>query len=266
MPASDGKLLELDADLALLRDAAGEAGRIAMRYFRRDPEVWMKVGDSPVTEADLAVDRFLRDTLTAARPDHGWLSEETADDLSRLHARRTFVVDPIDGTRAFVDGRDTWCVSVAIVENGRPVAGVLDCPALGEVYEATAGGGARMNGRPMAVSALRDDPVIGGPAWMTRALPWDVRQRMRKLAHVPSLAYRLAMVADGRLDGTFIRPDSHDWDIAAAELMLREAGGALVGQDGATPPMATRNPRHGSMAAGSPHLVGQLLAALRSLS
>lgn len=266
MRASDGTSMDMDADLVLLREAAREAGRIAMRYFRRDPDVWMKAGDSPVTEADLAVDNFLRDSLTAARPDHGWLSEETADDLSRLHARRTFVVDPIDGTRAFVDGRDTWCVSVAIVEDGRPVAGVLDCPALGEVYEATAGGGARRNGVPLAVSAMRDEPVIGGPAWMTRALPGEVRQRMRKLAHVPSLAYRLAMVADGRLDGTFIRPDSHDWDIAAAELMLREAGGALIGPDGATPPMATGNPRHGSMAAGSPAMIRRLLEALRSLS
>ncbi|MCB1427377.1 MAG: 3'(2'),5'-bisphosphate nucleotidase CysQ [Zhengella sp.] len=266
MPATETPLTGLDADLALLRDAASEAGRIALRYFRRDPDVWMKAGDSPVSEADIAVDRFLRDSLMAARPGHGWLSEETADDLARLGARRTFVVDPIDGTRAFVEGRDVWCVSVAIVENGHALAGVLDCPALGEVFEATLGGGARRNGMALAVNGRRDQPVVGGPAWMTRSLPEETRRRMQKVSHVPSLAYRLAMVADGRLDGTFIRPDSHDWDIAAAGLMLREAGGALFGEDGTAPLLATRDPRRGRMAAGSPAMVPQMLEALRSMS
>ncbi|PHP66209.1 3'(2'),5'-bisphosphate nucleotidase CysQ [Zhengella mangrovi] len=266
MPANDAALVGLDGELALLREAAREAGRIALRYFRRDPDVWMKDGNSPVSEADLAVDSFLRDGLMAARPDYGWLSEETADDLARLEARRTFVVDPIDGTRAFVDGRDVWCVSVAIVEDGRSIAGVLDCPVLDEVYEASAGGGARRNGEPLAVNGTRDEPVLGGPAWMTRQLPAALRDRMHRIAHIPSLAYRLAMVADGRLDGTFIRPDSHDWDIAAAELVLREAGGSLVGSDGDTPPMATRNSRHGRMAAGSPAMLPQLLSTLRTMT
>ena len=111
----DGKL---DADLELVRKAAREAGELAMRYFRRDPQVWMKAGNSPVTEGDLAVDRLLRDRLSAARPDYGWLSEETADSSERLSALRTFVVDPIDGTRGFIAGSAEWCVSVAIVEDG----------------------------------------------------------------------------------------------------------------------------------------------------
>ena len=94
----------------------------------------MKGGTSPVSEADYAVDRYLRETLTAARPAYGWLSEETADSAGRLAASRTFVVDPIDGTRAFLDGRSTWCVSIAVVEDGHPLAGVLDCPATGEIF------------------------------------------------------------------------------------------------------------------------------------
>ena len=129
---------DLTTDLALVRDAAREAGEIAMRYFRKDPDVWMKEGVSPVSAADIAVDDFLRDTLGRARPDYGWLSEETADSHERLSARRTFVVDPIDGTRAFIAGQRTWCVSIAVVENGAPLVGVLDCPAKDEIYEATA--------------------------------------------------------------------------------------------------------------------------------
>src|SRR5690606_32518652 len=114
--------------LNLIRDAARDAAAIALRYFRKDPQVWWKEGISPVSEADFEVDRFLRERLTAARPDYGWLSEETADNAERLSARRTFVVDPIDGTRAFINGLETWCISIAVVEDGRPVAGVLNCP------------------------------------------------------------------------------------------------------------------------------------------
>ena len=121
-------------DLELLRDAAREAGLIAMRYFGNNPQVWMKGGTSPVSEADHAADAYLRSTLLAARPDYGWLSEETADDPARLQARRTFVVDPIDGTRGFLEGLRSWCVSVAVVEDGRTLAGVLECPAKEEIY------------------------------------------------------------------------------------------------------------------------------------
>jgi myo-inositol-1(or 4)-monophosphatase len=121
--------IDPDIDLALLLDAARQAGAIALRYFGKDPQVWMKEGASPVSEADYAADAYLRETLLAARPDHGWLSEETADDPARLKARRLFVVDPIDGTRGFLEGKDTWCVSVALVEDGRTIAGVLECPA-----------------------------------------------------------------------------------------------------------------------------------------
>ena len=120
---------DLAADLTLLVDAAREAGQIALRFFKQSPEVWLKGGTSPVSEADYAADSFLNEALIAARPDYGWLSEEAADNAARLSARRTFVVDPIDGTRGFLEGRREWCVSIAVVENGRPIAGVLECPA-----------------------------------------------------------------------------------------------------------------------------------------
>ena len=262
MPAIDPGHL---ADLALLRDAARQAGAIPLSYFRKNPEVWIKEGDSPVTEADIAVDRYLQETLLAARPDYGWLSEETVDNPDRLTARRTFVVDPIDGTRAFVAGRDMWCVSVAVVEEGRSIAGVLDCPALEEIYEAAPGLGASCNGKRLAVSPGGDKPVIGGPKWMADALDATLRSSMTMHGHIPSLAYRLAMVADGRLDATFVKPDSHDWDIAAARLILSEAGGLLVDREGKEPHVAGPEPRHGMLAAGGPAMIAHLLAAMRKI-
>ncbi|MCV0395369.1 MAG: 3'(2'),5'-bisphosphate nucleotidase CysQ [Rhizobiaceae bacterium] len=246
------------ADLELLVDAAAEAGRIALSRFRKNPDVWMKPGDSPVSDADLAVDTFLRDALLAARPDYGWLSEETADDPARLERARTFVVDPIDGTRAFIEGRETWCVSVAVVEKGRAIAGVIDCPAKQEVFLAEAGGGAFRNGERIFVRAVGGSPVVGGPKAMLSALPSELRERVRHRGYIPSLAYRLAMVAEGTLDASFVKPHSHDWDIAAADLVLAEAGGTLRDPQGMRPQIAGPEPRHGALVAGH----GPLLEAM----
>jgi myo-inositol-1(or 4)-monophosphatase len=245
-------------DLDLLRDAAAEAGRIAMRYFGKRPEVWMKAGNSPVTEADYAVDRFLRETLTAARPDYGWLSEETADAPGRLAARRTFVVDPIDGTRGFMEGRSAWCVSVAVVENGRSTAGVLECPARRETFWATPGGGAYRNGEAIRVRPLPERPLVAGPKPMIDLLPPDWLARIERRAYIPSLAYRIAMIAAGDLDDSFVKANAHDWDIAAADLILREAGGRIVGAGGRQPGYARAEIAHGPLAAGS----GDLLEAM----
>ncbi|KGF68551.1 inositol monophosphatase, partial [Hoeflea sp. BAL378] len=133
-------------DLALMLDASRLAADIAMAHFRQDPEVWYKNdGRSPVSEADIAIDRMLHQVLLSARPDYGWLSEEREDSDARILHRRVFIIDPIDGTRAYVSGRPDWCVSIGLVEDGRPVAGVLAAPARGEVWHARAGGGAFLN-------------------------------------------------------------------------------------------------------------------------
>jgi myo-inositol-1(or 4)-monophosphatase len=249
-------------DLALIRGAARQAGAIALSFFNQKPEVWMKGGTSPVSEADYAVDRFLRETLVAARPDYGWLSEETADSPERLAARRTFVVDPIDGTRAFLDGRPTWCVSIAIVEAGRPLAGVLDCPATNEVFAATLGMGASMNDRPIRVAAGREPARIAGPKPMIDGALPQLGRQVERVSYIPSLAYRIAMVADGRLDATFIKHNSRDWDLAAAELVLTEAGGRLSRPDGLAPVYATAETRHGPLAAGSGPMFQAMVRAL----
>ena len=254
MPAVDDD----EADLALIVAAAREGGRIAKRYFGKNPEVWMKPGASPVSEADYAVDTFLRETLLSARPDYGWLSEETVDGDARLSARRLFVVDPIDGTRGFLQGLDRWCVSIAIVEAGLPIAGVLDCPARQEIFSALPGQGAFKNGSRITVRPPGEHFDIAGPMTLINALPSAIRQTVRSTSHIPSLAYRMAMIADGSLDATFVKPNAHDWDIAAADLILREAGGELLNEHGKRPGYGGTHIRHGLMVAGS----GDLLAAI----
>lgn len=254
-PAGDP---DLAGDLALLVESAREAGQIALRFFKRNPEVWLKGGTSPVSEADYAADNFLNETLLAARPEYGWLSEEATDDAARLKAKRTFVVDPIDGTRGFLDGRREWCVSVAVVENGRSIAAVLECPAKNETFTATLGGGAFKNDRRLAVRDARPAPLVGGPANMINSLPAGIARGVRRAEYIPSLAYRLAMVADGTLDASFVKPNSRDWDLAAADLVLHEAGGDVLDENGRQPTYGGRETRHGALVAGS----GDLLAAM----
>lgn len=261
MPVTEALKTDRAADLALIKDAAREAGAIAMRHFRQDTEVWMKGGTSPVSAADIAVDDFLRRELRAARPDYGWLSEETADTEDRLSARRLFVVDPIDGTRAFIDGRRTWCVSIAIVEDGSSRAGVLECPARKELYEASEDGPPLRNGEPISVAAVRSRPRIAGPKAMIRLLPESLRAD-GMLPHVPSLAYRVAMVASGELDGTLIKPNAHDWDLAAADLILQRAGGGIRNESGAPIRYGGVDSRHGSLIAATGALLPQLQALM----
>ena len=252
MPVTDNiDSVDLQAELELLRAAATEAGRIAMSYFRQSPEVWFKGGNSPVSQADYAADHYLRETLMAARPEYGWLSEETTDNLDRLDARRTFVVDPIDGTRGFVEGRTAWCVSVAIVENGRSLAGVLECPARNETYWAVVGEGAFLNGDPISVRKAGERVRIAGAKPMIYKMPAEWQERLDHEVYIPSLAYRVAMIARGAIDATFIKPNARDWDIAAAELILSEAGGKLLDRNGGLLVFADKNVVHGALMAGS---------------
>lgn len=223
----------LEADLELLKAAGAEAARLALTYFQRDPEVWIKDGGSPVSEADLAVDARLTKILRTARPDYGWLSEETADTTDRLQCSRLFVVDPIDGTRAFLDGADNWTVSLAVIENGRPIAAVLVGPVLETTLWATAGGGAFRDGQRLTASRPADltnirlaaprrfmrafEPICGGPL---------------KRRYIASLAYRVALVAAGEFDAAIVGPGAQDWDLAAADLLVQEAGARLVDLSG----------------------------------
>jgi myo-inositol-1(or 4)-monophosphatase len=252
-------------DLELLREAALAAGRVALGFFRNDVEVfWKNGGASPVTAADHAANDVLKTRLLAARPDYGWLSEESEDDVSRLGASRVFVIDPIDGTRAFMNGRETWAVSAAVVEDGRPVAGVLFAPALDELYLADAGGRSEKNGKSIEVAA----GAAGGRFTVSAAddvmgrLNADLRARTDKVGRIPSLAYRLAMIADGRLDATLVKPDAHDWDLAAAELILANAGGVLSDAAGKAIVYNRPDTSHGLLVAARADLHRQVIEAL----
>lgn len=243
-----------NADLQLIAGAAREAGRIAMTFFGQSPEVWWKnEGSSPVSAADFAANDHLLTHLRNARPDYGWLSEETDDDPSRLDCDTVFVVDPIDGTRAFIGGRKTWCVSVAVVHHGLPVAGVLVAPALDEEFTAVAEGPALLNGRPISVSPpeTREKLQVATSQDMLNAMGQAFRDGVDRVEHIPSLAYRLAMIADGRIDATLVKRNSHDWDLAAADLILARAGGALVDLEGHALVYNGREVAHGVLCAAS---------------
>lgn len=215
-------------DLELIASAAREAGALALELKDAGKvRTWSKKGGSPVTNADIEVDRLLKARLRDARPDYGWLSEETVDDRSRLEAGRTFVVDPIDGTLAYMKDRPWWAVSVAVVEDGRPVAGALHAPQVGETYLAEHGGGATLNGRRIQVggaetledcAVLADAPTILRPDWPE---PWPPMRIERR----NSVAYRMALVAAGAFDAVMALSSKCDWDLAAADLIVREAGG-----------------------------------------
>lgn len=249
-------------DLALIMAAAAEAGEIAMGFFRADPQVWMKAGQSPVSEADLAVDQYLTAMLLAARPDYGWLSEETADSPERLGRRRTFVVDPIDGTRAFIAGSRHWCVSIAVVEDGRAVAGVLAAPARGVVYSAKRGGGAHVDGRVMKIAPERRPLRVAGPKALIDRAEAATGIVFERAGYVPSLALRLAYVACGDIDAALVKANSHDWDVAAADLLIEEAGGVLLGHTGRRPDFAGPDPRLGEMVAGGRQAAATLAPTL----
>jgi myo-inositol-1(or 4)-monophosphatase len=232
------------AERDLLAHAAEEAGRIALRHFRTDLAVREKPGDAgPVTEADLAVDRFLRKSLTAARPGHGWLSEETEDSPARLAAPRVFIVDPIDGTRAFIDGKEGWGISIGLAEAGRIVAAAVALPARGELYLAAEGLGATLDGRPIRASrrtALEGAETLAPrPHLEARHWPGGVPQVRRSFRS--SLAWRLCLAACGGVDAMLTLRDAWEWDIAAGALIAAEAGAAVTDREGA--PLRFNAPR-----------------------
>ncbi len=240
-----------EADLILLSELAIEAGQIAMKWFGKDPEVWMKEGDSPVSEADFAVDKFLQEKLLDARPNYGWLSEETDDNSERLQSKRLFVVDPIDGTRGYIQGSKQWCVSIAVVENHRPVVGVLECPALKQTITARQGQGARLNGKAISARIVNSgDPIrLVGSGSLQTAINNFANRPVTKQQYVPSLAYRIAMVAMGKADLILARENSKDWDLAAADIIAREANACLSDIEGNALIYNQPDVRHGILAA-----------------
>ena len=220
----------LAADVAVMREAAREAGALAMSFRQEGTRSWDKTPGHPVTEADLAVNAMLAERLRGARPDYGWLSEETADEAGERTQGRVWVIDPIDGTRAFMRENDpNWCVAIAIVEAGEAIASVIFAPMHDELYEAYSGGGARLNSEPISVSkvdveagarVIVDEAVIKHPAWPK---PWP--ELVLPKPKPNATLYRMALVAAGRWDATFALVSKFDWDLAAGAVLVAEAGG-----------------------------------------
>lgn len=251
-------------DLSLIEDAAKQAGQIALKYFNQDPQVWLKgKSRSPVSEADLAVDRFLKDYLLKARPDYGWLSEETEDNEARLSKDFVFVVDPIDGTRAYIAGTDEWCVAIAIVHKGRPVSGVLYAPVRAQCYKASRNFGTYLN--DVALQLPKSDHTLKQvivPQEVTKRVKPSFDQEVIRVPGERSLALRLAGLADRRVDGIFVRKNSCDWDLAAADLIALEAGYRLTDEKMQDVIYNRRETRHGILFAAHPNYIKTMVAAL----
>lgn len=240
----------LTRDAALLQDAVREAGALAQSMFRTELKKWIKGASSPVSEADIAVNDLLEARLRAATPDYGWLSEESADDVARLSRRLTWIVDPIDGTRNYLNGHDDWCVSVALVEDAAPVLAAVFAPASGEFFFAARGQGATLNGLAVQASpgSTLDFSRVAGPKPMVERLNSSGRE-IKLHPRIGSLALRLCRVAHGALDAAFAGGNSHDWDLAAADLIVQEADGRMSDLSGEPILYNRREVAHGVLVA-----------------
>ena len=236
--------------LGELAKAVHAAGDLALMTFNAALKHWTKGKDSPVSEADIAVNNLLHGRLSAIAPDAGWLSEETEDDGGRLGKHRVWVVDPIDGTRAYIAGLVDWSISVALVEGGRPVVATLFAPAENEFFSAIVSEGVTCNGQPLRVSDgdRLEGARISGPRRVVEQLVAAV-PTIVALPRVHSLALRFARVAQGRLDAALSGGNSHDWDLAAADLLVHEAGGALTTLAGDRILYNRAEPVHGALLA-----------------
>jgi myo-inositol-1(or 4)-monophosphatase len=219
----------LARDASLLIETVQEAGALALSLFRTELRNWTKGKSSPVSEADIAVNDLIEQRLQTAAPDYGWLSEESADDLQRLGKPLLWIVDPIDGTRSYLAGQADWCVSAALVAEATPLLGAVFAPVTGEFFFARRGSGATLNGQPIrASSGTQLDPArIVGPKPLVDRLgamlePGTLHPR------IGSLALKICRAAEGSLDVAFAGGHSRDWDLAAADLIVHEAGGTMT--------------------------------------
>jgi myo-inositol-1(or 4)-monophosphatase len=254
------------SDLPLLIEAARAAGRIATSFTGLLARRWDKPdGGGPVTEADMAVNAMLEQRLRSARPGYGWLSEETEDDPDRLSRDRVFIVDPIDGTRSFAEGSKTWAHALAVVENGIVTDAVIYLPLRDMLFSASAGQGAFLNGAPIVASqtqALATAEILAARPNLA-SLHWQGGQAPQfSRAYRPSLAYRMALVAQGRFDGMLTLRPSWEWDIAPGDLILREAGGICTDRAGLRLRFNNPVPKLDGVVAAGAMIHAQIRAAL----
>ena len=259
----------LEADLALLKEAAAQASQVALTFTGPKARKWDKDdGAGPVTEADLAVNECLLEHLRSARPDYGWLSEETPDDAARLSSEHVFIIDPIDGTRSFIEGSGTWAISIAIARRGVVEAGVVALPARDFCFAAAKGLGATCNDATIKPSLQTDldsaDVLIPRPSVDPKH--WNGATPSFERHHRPSLAYRLCLIASGRFDAMVTLRDTWEWDIAAGSLIASEAGCSVTDKFGAALAFNNPHPKTKGVTLANPELHDTLLKRLSPTS
>jgi myo-inositol-1(or 4)-monophosphatase len=249
--------------LQRIQSALGAARSILSRFTPGEIETEYKSGHDPVTEADRSVDAALRKELL--QPGEGWLSEESADDLSRLDKERVWVVDPLDGTREFVAGIPEFCVSVAMVYRGRPVAGGICNPATGETITGSLEAGVILNGRPAHASrreSLHGASVLASRSEVKRGEWKQFDEAAFKVKAMGSVAYKLGLVAAGIADATFTLTPKHEWDVAAGAALVESAGGWVRTLDGGRLVCNQRSPLLSGLLACGPLLGDELMQAV----
>jgi myo-inositol-1(or 4)-monophosphatase len=237
-----------------------EAGALALLHFGKGVKAWRKADGTPVSETDIAVDRLLRGRLMAERPDYGWVSEES--EATYQSEERFWLVDPIDGTGAYLSGNPSWCISLALIERGVAVLGIIHAPAEGKTYCAARHGGARLNGRTISVSQRQE---LAGARLIVNASAlkpqrWQTPLPAIERLSVPSLALRLAYVAEGSCEGAFALSYKHDWDLAAGDVIVREARGVMSDLDGGMLRYSEHHPPRRGFIAAAPGIHAALVA------
>ena len=256
----------LENDLDLICKAATEAGKIAMRFYRNNPTHWEKGdGQGPVSEADLEIDKMLFKFLSTYRPSYGFLSEESEYNNDRFDLKDVFIIDPIDGTRSFINGHENFAISIAIAKNGIINDAVVFLPAKNLLYDATKDKGSRLNGNKIQTG---NNTIVNG----SRILASESQNSSKLWRNTPpaierhfrsSLAYRLCLVAEGRFDGMMTLRPTWEWDVAAGNLICTEAGCDVKTQDGGNPLYNEKIPKMNGMIAGNPLLVDNLLSYIK---
>jgi myo-inositol-1(or 4)-monophosphatase len=248
-----------DEELITAERAAREAGRAISNLFKGKFDVHEKSKNNPVTTADIEANRRIREMIQARFPDDGWLSEEDVDDARRLKASRVWIIDPIDGTKEFIEGVPEFAVSIGFVVGGRPKVAVVYNPVQDRLYRAAAGQGADLNGERIRVTSRQE--IQGASLLVSRSEPqrkFQVFSNLCEVKPVGSIAFRLAKVAGGDGDGTLTFRSIHEWDVCAGVFMVEEAGGKVVDSNGKQLKFNQQDPRHHGIVAANITLAGDI--------
>jgi myo-inositol-1(or 4)-monophosphatase len=257
-----------DCERDVLIDVIRKAGEETLRFAVDGFEILQKPDQSPVTSADLAVNQVLQSRLASEFPQDGWLSEESPDSPDRLQKRRVWVVDPIDGTKAFISGEPEFCISVALIEQGQPVVAGIFNPSTDELFTATRGGGLRLNDEPIIPpSAWRGQhPVIALNSWERQIGRFASLEQSAYNRPIRSIAWVLALTATGRIEAVATLEPENEWDVAAGVLLITEAGGTISDGSGHDLTFNRREPRYSGIIATSSSCPDALTRQLKLLT